>query len=151
MKKFALSIIVASLCLLAVFCVSIPKPSYESSVTYIDYSSITSQTGVFLTEATSLPQSYDGLGSVSSFVQDGYVVTSIKQVNDTINDPLYGQVITKKKDKVKYGDYKIASPIEAIRVAALKAKEKGANGIIKFASSNYSRGTSILCCNWNGR
>lgn len=131
-------IAIGLVCLFATSCVTIPKPSYESSVTYIDYKSISSKTGVFLTEATSISQTYEGLGSVSAFVQDGYIVTNIAQVNDTINDPHYGQIITKKKDKIKYGDYKLASPSEAVFLAANKAKEMGANGIINLQIKTYS-------------
>lgn len=125
------------LCLLATSCVTIPKPTYEAEVTYIDYNSITAQTGIFLTEATAISQPYEGMGSVSAFVKDGYMVTNIAQVNDTINDPLYGQIITKKKDKIKYGDYKIASPSEVVHLAARKAKEMGANGIINLQIRAY--------------
>lgn len=97
MKLLRLISAISVLCLLVASCVTIPKPTYETSVTYIDYKSITAQTGVFLTEATSISQPYEGLGSISAFVQDGYEVTNIAQVNDTINDPLYGQIVTKKK------------------------------------------------------
>lgn len=123
---------VALLMMIVSSCVTIPKHAYEQSVTYIDYTSITSQTGIFLTEATSISQPYDGLGSVSAFVQDGYEVMNIKQVNDTTYDSIYGYSVTRKKDKIKYGEYKLASPIEAVRLAANKAKDMGANGIINI-------------------
>lgn len=133
MKRLGKVMAIGALCVMFVSsCVTIPKPTYEHSVAYIDYNSVTSQTGIFLTEATSLNQPYDGLGSVSAFVQDGYEITNIKQVNDTIYDSIYGYSVTKKKDKIKYGEYKLASPIEAVRLAANKAKEMDANGIINL-------------------
>ena len=133
MKRIDKVIAIGALCMMiASSCVTIPKPTYEQVVTYIDYNTITSQTGVFLTEATAINQPYDGLGSVSAFIQDGYEVINIKQVNDTTFDPLYGNIVTKKKDKIKYGDYKLASPIVAVRLAANKAKEMGANGIMNI-------------------
>ncbi len=133
MKRLGKVMAIGALCTMFVSsCVTIPKPTYEQIVTYIDYNKITSQTGVFLTEATSISQPYDGLGRVHAFVQDGYEVTNIKQVNDTVYDELYGYTVTKKKDKIKYGDYKLASPIVALRLTANKAKEMGANGIINL-------------------
>lgn len=138
MKRIPLISAIGVVCiLLAVSCVTIPKPTYEADVAYIDYNSITAKTGVFLTEASAISQTYEGLGSVSAYVQDGYIVTNISQVNDTIDDPLYGKFITKKKDKIKYGDYKIASPSEAVYLAAKKAKEMGANGIINLQMRTY--------------
>lgn len=131
-KKLLIQFVTASfICILAASCAS-PKPAYESIVTYIDYRAITSQTGVYLTEATSITESYEGLGSVTAVVQDGYKITNITQPNDTIFDSIYGQTVIKKKSKVKYGNYINATPIEAVRLAANKAKSMGANGIINL-------------------
>lgn len=111
-------------------------------VNYIDYNAVTAQTGVFLTEATSITQPYEGMGNIfvlvqDGYVQDGYEVTDIAQINDTINDPLYGHAVAKKKDKIKNGEYKKASPSEAVYLASMKVKEMGANGIINLQIKTY--------------
>lgn len=95
-------------------------------------------TGVFLTEAPSYYQPYKSLGSVSVFTQDGYLATIITNAKDTTSDPIYGQIIDPKKYKIKYGDYKLASASETLLLAAEKAKEMGANGIINLKLSIHA-------------
>ena len=101
------------------------KTPYTQEVAYIDYSAISAETGVFITEAPSISTPYEGMGSVTSFVTSGYEVKEYKQEKD---DGLYDST----SGRVKYGKYLNASSVDAVHVAAEKAKEMGANGIINL-------------------
>lgn len=119
---------------LMVGCGSIPKQTYEHTVSVLDYSEYTKQ-GFFLTESNSVSFDYEALGSVSVVIKSGYEVLNVSK-RDSSNDDIYHSSRS-GSDKVKYGTFQYAHADDALKSLCDKAIELRGNGVINIQTTYH--------------
>lgn len=115
MKKvwFAFAMIIA-------LCTSCQTSPYIQKVNYLDYSFF-KERDFFITETNTVSFPYESLGSISVVVRSGKAVKSDNEERDSYK-PLYQ----------RKGSFKRATLEDAYQLIYDSAKEKGANGLLRF-------------------
>lgn len=118
MKRFFLTLV----CLTSLTSCSVKIP-YVQETYFTDYRSFMDK-GFFITESDAVSFDYDAIGSMSIEQRSGHEFTVKK--GDNFYSEYYSQV------EQKWGKFKKASLEEAMNYFYEEAKDKGADGTIKF-------------------
>lgn len=101
-------------------CSSCQTSPYIQKVNYLDYSFF-KERNFFITETNTVSFPYESLGSISVVVRSGKAVKSDNEERDSYK-PLYQ----------RKGSFKRATLEDAYQLIYDSAKEKGANGLLRF-------------------
>ena len=108
------------------------KTPYTAYGVSIDYSPYTNE-GFFLTESNVVSFPYQALGSIEGRARSGYEEKiNTKQGAKRLHDDVYGKEHKLSWSYVKPGDFREATPEDALRMALSEAKSMGANGLINL-------------------
>lgn len=105
---------------IVLICSGCQTSPYIQKVDYLDYSFF-KEKNFFITETNTVSFPYESLGSISVIIRSGKAVKSSDDEHDSYK-PLYQ----------RKGKFKRASLEDAYQLIYDSAKEKGANGLLRF-------------------
>jgi hypothetical protein len=112
--------ILFALVVIVLMCSSCQTSPYIQKVDYLDYSFFKEKI-FFITETNTVSFPYESLGSISVIVRSGKAIKSDNEERDSYK-PLYQ----------RKGSFKRATLEDAYQLIYDSAREKGANGLLRF-------------------